>query len=120
MRTTILITQVNFVPDDQLASWVATLPWSTEMPVVSFVLGAFFSAADLVWLGVVHHGPFGIQAGERKAMDPSYRSLEVVQLGMMDENWPALFFAQPTVVLQLGNSRRSNSAILVPPAVTLV
>ena len=112
MRTTILITQVNFVPDDQLASWVATLPWSTEMPVVSFVLGAFFSAADLVWLGVVHHGPFGIQAGERKAM--------VVQLGMMDENWPTLFFAQPTVVLQLGNSRRSNSAILVPPAVTLV
>ena len=59
--TTILIMQVGFVPDEKLSDWVAGMPITVEMPLVSFILGALMWAGDLVWLGVVAHGAYGLK-----------------------------------------------------------
>ena len=59
--TTILIMQVGFVPDEKLADWVASMPITVEMPLVSFIIGALMWAGDLVWLGVVSHGHYGVR-----------------------------------------------------------
>ena len=60
LLTTILIMQVGFVPDEKLAHWVAGMPLIVEMPLVSFIIGAMMWAGDLVWLGVVAHGAYGV------------------------------------------------------------
>ncbi|CAE7352404.1 ttc4 [Symbiodinium pilosum] len=59
--TTILIMQVGFVPDEKLSDWVAGMPITVELPLVSFIIGALMWAGDLVWLGVVAHGAYGVR-----------------------------------------------------------
>ena len=59
----ILYCQISFVPDQFLGDWMFALARCVDFPVLCFIVSVVCWCLDLVWIGIVTHGTFGVIFG---------------------------------------------------------
>ena len=59
----ILYCQISFVPDQFLGDWMFALARCVDLPVLCFIVSVICWCLDLVWIGIVIHGTFGVIFG---------------------------------------------------------